>query len=130
MARNWYRAQKVSDKEVLFVNEKTKQFFRVMLDSNNIVAVSQMFFHLPEETGKKLTMAEQETLFQNVKTFIVSEIGDYSCDGYPIRVCHSGAGYYIGCYCEDGPYCRISEGYSDFPEEAWCYLYENYALSR
>lgn len=33
--------------------------------------------------------------------------------GKEIQVLRSAAGYYIGCYDEDGPCCRISGYYSD-----------------
>ena len=119
---NRYRAERIGNK-INFVNEAKEFHFSVEVENEKVKNIGDMHFYIPTERGKELSLSEQEELFKKVKKFILAETANYDIDGYHVSVYRSAAGYYVGCFCEDGPYCRLS-GYSDYAEEAWIWLYE------
>ena len=52
----------------------------------------------------------------------------WEIDDLPVRILHSGAGYYAGCFDYGpygGPYCRVSDYYFDTKTECAAWIWHN-----
>ena len=85
--------------------------FTVNFNDNTIGGVEKE----PAPVGAKTTKSKWGAdVLKRFEDFVMSneDVANWTVDGLPVKAYQSGAGWYAGCYCDQGPYCRISD-YSD-----------------
>lgn len=74
--------------------------------SENSVGSCRRTNIMPE--GKRIGGKIKDELEKKFVDFVMHKCAGWNKDGYPVEILQSAAGYYAGCYCEEGPYCRVS----------------------
>ena len=121
-------ATKIIINDTMFTFEEDGLQFDAVIENGRIVTMSNVRdgkMKKPED--KYITNASTvgTSALKTLETAIMAEpqIQAWEVDDFPVTVCKSGAGYYAGCYCDEGPYTRIS-GYSSGPALVLHWMYK------
>jgi hypothetical protein len=112
----------------MFTFEEDGLQFDAVIENGRIVTVSDVRegkMKKPEDKYITNGSTAGTTALKALETAVMAEprIQAWEVDGYQVAVYKSGAGYYAGCYCDDGPYTRIS-GYSSGPALILHWMYK------
>lgn len=113
--------------DTMFTFEEDGMQFDVVIENGRIVTISNVREgKMKKPADKYVTNASAagQAALRTLKEAIMAEpqIQTWEVDGFPVTVCKSGAGYYAGCYCDEGPYTRIG-GYSSGPALVLHWMY-------
>ena len=110
-----------------FTFEEDGMQFDATIENGRIVSITDVREgKMKKPADKYITNASAagQAALRTLEEAVMAEpkIQTWDVDDYPVTVCRSGAGYYAGCYSEEGPYTRIS-GYSSGPALVLHWMY-------
>ncbi len=111
----------------MYTFEEDGMQFDATIENGRIVTISDVRegkMKKPEYKYVTSASTAGASALKTLEAAVMAEpkVQKWEVDDFPVTVCKSGAGYYAGCYCDEGPYTRIS-GYSSGPALVLHWMY-------